>query len=155
MRDSRPPNSSAGAPVAGGSTFSLDSRLAADTWPLFEYGHCLVLLNRNAAVRWLIVVPRYHCEELYQLPPMLRRELDGVVDRLSAALREGQQFHKVNVAALGNVVSQLHVHVIGRRRDDPCWPAPGWGRLQDEETYSEQEVEHLREVYRSRVSCSD
>ncbi len=147
-------NSTAGAADSGGATFTLDNRLASDTWPLFRHGRCQILLNRNAAVRWLIVVPEFPCEELYQLPADRRRELDAIVDGLAVCLRE-QQFHKINVAALGNVVSQLHVHVIGRRRDDPCWPAPVWGRLPEGVEYTAEQVQRLRQIYETRISCSD
>jgi len=109
------------------NTFELDPRLAADTFPVGDDGACQVLLMDNAALPWLIVVPRTPHTELCELPAPLAREVAGVVERLSRFLLAEFALDKLNIAAIGNVVRQLHVHVVGRRHDDYCWPGVVWG----------------------------
>lgn len=123
--------------------FPLDPRLAADTRALFFRDDCAVLLHRNAAVLWLILVPRTDCRELYQLPAGQRRALDGVADGIAAYLHQERAVDKINVAAIGNVVPQLHLHVVGRWHDDPCWPDPVWGRLPSGPVYGEAEADAM------------
>jgi diadenosine tetraphosphate (Ap4A) HIT family hydrolase len=123
--------------------FHLDARLAGDTWLLFRRDGCTVLLHRNAAVPWFIVVPHTTCRELYQLPVSQRGALDRLADGISAFLDQTYGCDKINLAAIGNVVPQLHLHVIGRRHDDPCWPDPVWGRLEPGREYTEAEVAEL------------
>ncbi len=123
--------------------FRLDSRLEADTRQLFHRDGCSVLLHRNAGVLWFILVPHTECRELYQLPEPQRRSLDALADGVAAFLHRQCGCHKINVAAIGNVVPQLHLHVIGRRRDDPCWPEPVWGRLPAGPGYGEAEAAQL------------
>lgn len=112
------------------SHFTLDPRLSEDTltvacWPL-----CQVLLMDDAQYPWLILVPRRQgLREVYELSPDDRQQgLDESV-ALSHWLMEEFAGEKLNVAALGNVVAQLHIHHVVRFRDDPAWPAPVWGRL--------------------------
>ena len=108
--------------------FAVGSVFAAD-WPL-----CQVRLQDNARFPWLILIPRRPgLVELEDLAPADRARLmeemvraGEVVRTLGAAL--DRPINKLNLAALGNVTAQLHVHVVGRRRDDPLWPDPVWGR---------------------------
>jgi diadenosine tetraphosphate (Ap4A) HIT family hydrolase len=79
---------------------------------------------------WLVLVPRViDARELIDLDAMQRRELGDEIDRASRLLRDAFSPFKLNVAALGNLVPQLHVHVIARFEQDPAWPAPVWGRV--------------------------
>ena len=108
--------------------FAAGSVFAAD-WPL-----CRVRLQDDARFPWLILIPRRPgLVELEDLAPADRARLmeemvraGEVVRSLGAAL--DRPIDKLNLAALGNVTAQLHVHVVGRRRDDPLWPDPVWGR---------------------------
>ena len=108
--------------------FEAGSVLAAE-WPL-----CQVRLQIDARFPWLILIPRKDgLRELEDLSASHRIVLMEEVVRAGAVVRElgeaaGRPVHKLNVAALGNVTAQLHLHVIGRRRDDPVWPEPVWGR---------------------------
>lgn len=103
--------------------------VAAAEWPL-----CHVRIQTDARFPWLILIPRVAgAVEIDDLSPADRAVLleetvraGEVVRRLGDAA--GRPVDKLNVAALGNVTAQLHVHVIGRRRDDPLWPDPVWGR---------------------------
>ena len=107
--------------------FTLDPRLAADCHVLGRLGSCHLLLADVAELPWLIVVPETGETELADLPEALQLELLDHVGTLSRFIRGHFPVDKLNVAALGNVVSQLHLHVVGRRRGDYCWPGPVWG----------------------------
>lgn len=108
--------------------FELHDRLAADTTAVTTLGLSRVLLLRDARWPWLILVPeRDGITEIHQLGPADRALLIEEVARAGAALEQLYTPDKINVGALGNMVPQLHVHVIARRRDDPAWPGPVWG----------------------------
>ncbi|NGP53138.1 HIT family protein [Thioalkalivibrio sp. XN8] len=111
--------------------FELHPRLQADCHSIGRFALSRVLLYRNASLPWLILVPEVHGEatELYELDAADRRMLDAEIDTLARYLKAAHGAKKVNVAAIGNLVPQLHVHVIGRRPDDPCWPGVVWGNL--------------------------
>jgi diadenosine tetraphosphate (Ap4A) HIT family hydrolase len=112
----------------GPTGFILDARLAADTAPLGDLPLSRVLLAEDARFAWLILVPRRAgASELADLVPGDRRQLTAEIDRAAAALRAAVPCDKINVAALGNMVAQLHVHVIARTHDDAAWPRPVWG----------------------------
>lgn len=108
--------------------FEAASHAAAD-WPL-----CHVRLQDDARFPWLILIPRRPgAVEISDLSPADRADLMDAIVRASQTVRAlgdqwGLPVDKINVAALGNVTAQLHVHVVGRRRDDPLWPDPVWGR---------------------------
>jgi diadenosine tetraphosphate (Ap4A) HIT family hydrolase len=113
--------------------FALHPQLAADTWPVARLGLSRLLLMNDTTYPWLILVPeRPGLSELYELSAadqiQLMSEVTAVSCALTAACGPERVPDKLNVAALGNVVPQLHVHVIARYRDDPAWPAPVWGR---------------------------
>ena len=108
--------------------FTLHSRLAADTVPVVEWPLCRVLLMNDANYPWLVLVPEVpDAVDLHDLDVRQGAELMEEIRRASSALHEHTGAHKMNVAALGNVVPQLHVHVIARFQSDPAWPRPVWG----------------------------
>lgn len=106
----------------------LHPQLADDTHPLAHWPLCDVLLMDDAHHPWLILVPRVEgATELTDLDIAQQTALTAEIDRACRALQASMKPHKLNVAALGNVVPQLHVHVIARYRDDIAWPRPVWG----------------------------
>ena len=110
------------------AAFELDARLAADTHPLADWPLSRVLLMDDARYPWLILVPRK--PGLVDLTDLLREERHELSDELHAAgmaLQNCFQPDKLNVASLGNVVRQLHVHVVARWRVDAAGAAPIWG----------------------------
>ena len=112
------------------TAFALDPRLAADTRPIAELGLSTLLLMRDGNYPWLILVPRVAgAVEILDLRDADRARLWDEIERVAAALKAETGADKLNVAALGNVVSQLHVHVIARFHGDAAWPAPVWGRV--------------------------
>jgi diadenosine tetraphosphate (Ap4A) HIT family hydrolase len=108
--------------------FVLNDRLAADTVTLGSLSLCRVLLMANRAWPWLILVPeRPGIREIHELVPEDRARLVEEIARASRVMDRLHAPDKLNVAALGNVVPQLHVHVVARRIGDPAWPGPVWG----------------------------
>jgi diadenosine tetraphosphate (Ap4A) HIT family hydrolase len=94
-----------------------------------------VLLHRNAALPWFILVPDTRLGDFLDLPEEHRSAVLNDCASVSAFIKQVLGFEKVNFAALGNVVPQMHLHVIGRHRADPCWPQPVWGNLHAREEY--------------------
>ena len=110
--------------------YILHPQLAEDTHPLALLGLCELRLMDDANYPWLVLVPRIaDARELIDLDPDQRRALTDDIDTAARLLRDTFRPYKLNIAALGNMVEQLHIHVIGRERDDPAWPAPVWGRV--------------------------
>lgn len=110
--------------------FELDSRLAQDTYLLGEFDLSLVLLNKDANFPWCILVPKREAVyDLHQLGEEDQQQFMRESNRLSLAMMKLFGAYKMNVAALGNVVRQLHVHHIARFPEDAVWPQPVWGKL--------------------------
>ena len=107
---------------------SLDQRLAADTIPIGDLSLSSVLLMDDARFPWFILVPRRPgASELTDLSDEEAAQLMSEIRIAMRVMLELAKPDKVNVGALGNVVAQLHVHVVGRFRSDPAWPGPVWG----------------------------
>ena len=107
--------------------FELHPTLAADTRLVQALPVCDLLLMNDSRYGWCILVPRVQgLRELHEVPTEQQGELTLEINAVSRALQHAYEADKMNVAALGNQVSQLHVHVIARRRDDPAWPDPVW-----------------------------
>lgn len=108
--------------------WSLDPRLAADSECLGEVDSVLILGKTRAPWPWLILVPRVaDASELFDLSPADSQSLLALSLRLGAAMKAMCAADKINWGALGNVVPQLHLHVVARHRGDPAWPGPIWG----------------------------
>ena len=108
--------------------FSLDPRLQADTVPVCDLQLSAVRLMRDANYPWLVLVPGHPgLVEITDLDETNRARLMEEVALAARALKAVTGAHKLNVAALGNRVRQLHVHVIARFEGDPAWPNPVWG----------------------------
>lgn len=111
-------------------TFTLHPQLAADTVEIARLDLCRVLLMNDATYPWLILVPeRASLRDLHDLNADDRTTAMAEIDRASRALQQIYTPDKINVAALGNVVEQLHIHVIARFHNDAAWPAPIWGKV--------------------------
>ena len=113
--------------------FSLHERLRADTIELTRWPLSIVLLMNVRHWPWLVLVPRRpEIREIHELQETDQRALTAEIVRASRTLTGLVQPHKINIAALGNVVPQLHVHVIARFTDDPAWPKAVWGTVPPE-----------------------
>jgi diadenosine tetraphosphate (Ap4A) HIT family hydrolase len=113
--------------------FELHPRLAQDSVEVARWQLSLVLLMRERLWPWLVLVPRRPAlREIHELVPADRALLVEEIARASAALQQAFAADKINVGAIGNLVPQLHIHVVARHQDDPAWPRPVWGALPPE-----------------------
>jgi diadenosine tetraphosphate (Ap4A) HIT family hydrolase len=109
-------------------SFALDARLAADTIAIGDLALSRLLLMDDARFCWLILVPRHeNLSELVDLDAQCRAVLMEEIAWVSEGLRNLPGVDKINVGALGNIVRQLHIHVVARRTGDAAWPGPVWG----------------------------
>ena len=132
------------------SDFTLDSRLEADTFPVGELKLSRVLLMNDARFPWVILVPRRDgLREIIDLEPKDRATLYREIESVSEAMQRLFKPTKLNVAALGNMVAQLHVHIIARFDNDAAWPKPVWG-VGTREFYA-QDAAHTRVTALSRA----
>jgi len=108
--------------------FELDLRLKNDTFDFGSFPLCRLLLLNDCSYPWFILVPqREALQEIYQLSEADRQLFWDESNQLSLWMKHYFNFDKLNIAALGNVVNQLHLHHIGRTIGDPAWPNPVWG----------------------------
>jgi len=127
----------------GSDTFSLHPQLASDTRPVATLTLSDLLLINDSRYLWCILVPRLaDLRDLHDLPRAHKTLMHEEIDCISVVVKDLAQAHKMNVAALGNVVEQLHVHIIARHRDDAAWPAPVWG-VGTAEPYTEDSANKL------------
>ena len=132
--------------------FELDARLAGDTLVVGDLALCRVLLMRDSRFAWLILVPRRADRvEVSDLTEDERALLWREVDAAGGALRAVAPCDKLNIGALGNIVRQLHVHVVARREGDAAWPGPAWGSGRSE-PYAEGQAERLIDAIRQRLA---
>ncbi|MEQ8797806.1 MAG: HIT family protein [Salinisphaeraceae bacterium] len=139
--------------MADADDFALHPRLAADTSPVVDLALSRVLLMDDARYPWLILVPiRPGLREIFDLAAGDQATLWQEATRVGAVLMQVTGGDKLNVAALGNQVPQLHVHVIARRKGDAAWPGPVWGVGQAEargDRVRDALVQSLREALSS------
>jgi diadenosine tetraphosphate (Ap4A) HIT family hydrolase len=125
---------------------AIHAQLISDTHGLGRFERCAVLLHRNASVPWLILVPDTSETEFLMLDSELRAQVLDEAARAGKFIRTYFGATKLNFAALGNVVPQLHLHVIGRHPGDVCWPHPVWGQLRDLKPYATADVTAITSV---------
>lgn len=131
--------------------FSLHTQLAADTSLIGRLSGCLLLLMNDARYPWLILVPEQDgLRELHELNDKTFQAVTRAIKSLSASLQALTEAPKMNIAALGNLVPQLHIHIIARHHDDAAWPRPVWGEGTPE-PYSEDERQVLLATLREKL----
>ena len=114
--------------MTSSSTWSLHPQLQNDTIDIGDLPLSRVLVIKDANYPWLLLVPRRaDTVEIIDLDEVAQGQLMTEINRVGRALKEITQCDKLNVAALGNVVPQLPVHIIARRTSDAAWPRPVWG----------------------------
>lgn len=125
--------------------FEVDERLAQDTIFLGDFALCRVLLMNDSRYPWLILVPRCAAiSEVFELTVEQQQQLWQETSYVGKVLKEVFQADKINIATLGNVVKQLHMHVLLRMHNDEAWPAPIWGKG-DAQPYSAEAIVKVRE----------
>jgi len=130
----------------GSKNFQIHPQLTADSHELFEWQHCHLRLHKNATLPWLIIVPNTELIEFHDLSSELQLEITHISQITSAYFKAEFGAEKINFAAIGNVVQQLHIHVIGRHRKDPLWPAVIWGNDLPSKQYLTDEIASIKQI---------
>lgn len=135
------------------TAFVLDARLHADTIEIATLPLCLVRLMNDRRFPWVILVPvRPAVSEIVDLDAADRARLIEEVALVSTVMRDLFRPTKLNVGALGNVVTQLHLHVIARFASDAAWPGPAWGTAP--EPYRPDEIDRKLAPLRYRLAAN-
>jgi len=122
----------------------LDPNLKRDTYVMGKLSDNYLLLNKNSLYPWFIIVPPTEEIEFYNLSREAQLQLLDQINEISVFIKQNFNSTKLNVACIGNVVSQLHIHIIGRHRDDACWPGVVWGNEQFN-AYQTHQVQELQQ----------
>ncbi len=123
--------------------FVVHLQLVADSHELFRWKSCHLRLHKNATLPWLIVIPETTEIEFHDLPTELQTEVTHISQVVSDYFKNELATEKINFAAIGNVVQQLHIHVIGRNHQDPLWPDVVWGRELPRKIYDQKQLKNL------------
>lgn len=125
------------------TSFTLDQQLRRDCHVLGKFDDSFVLLLNNALYPWFILVPVTSATEFHKVDAQQQLKLLTQINRLSTYIENHFEVSKLNTACIGNIVRQLHIHIIGRHTNDPCWPGVVWGSQQTQ-TYSTEEVKGIQ-----------
>ena len=123
----------------------INDQLLADCHVLGTLEHASVLLHRNAAVGWFILVVDTPAVDWHQLDDAEHARVSAQIRALSRFVANEFEADKLNVATLGNQVAQMHIHIIARHKNDACWPRPVWGNLEESNNYSPTMIAALRD----------
>ena len=136
------------------SSWSLNSQLERDTINIGDLPLSRVLVIKDANYPWLLLVPRRaDAVEIIDLSEVEQAQLTTEINRVARALKEIAKPDKLNIAALGNAVPQLHIHIIARRKTDAAWPRPVWGVVPPL-AHDPQEVENFIGALRRKIWLS-
>lgn len=132
--------------------FTLDQRLESSSHFIEDWPLCRVALKSDRTWPWLYLVPRRdNVRETYELPEQDQHQLIREIGWAQQAIQSLYQPDKINTAALGNMVPQLHIHVFARYKTDPAWPRPVWAIQADEIPYTEgdkgAEIQKLKSFF--------
>jgi len=132
--------------------FNLHKKLKADTYYISDLVLCRFLIMNNANYPWIILVPRKNnLTEIYQLSAIDRKQLDCEVNEISKKISDYFNADKMNIASIGNIVSQLHIHVVVRKKNDASWPNPVWGILNND-LYPENKLIQIKNDFLNMFS---
>lgn len=132
--------------------FQLHPRLAEDSIVIGRFDLSLLLLSKDANYPWCILVPQVEdVFEIHHLSEAEQIQLIRESSRLSEVMTSLFDAHKMNVAALGNVVRQLHVHHIARFEEDAAWPQPIWGKIPAKAYAHDELAERIKRLQNALV----
>ncbi len=121
----------------------LDPRLRKDTFQLGRLDGSCLLLMRNALFPWFVLVPDTSEVEFHKLSWKMQKKVLKQVNHVSHFIEENYKIDKINIGAIGNVVSQMHIHIVGRSKGDICWPDVVWG-VKDFKQYEPDQLESIK-----------
>ena len=133
--------------------FVLDHRLEKDCLVLGKMNISMLLLMNNALVPWLILVPCTSKTEITDLSAEDQASLLEEINILSGFIKSNFEITKLNIASIGNIVSQLHVHVVGRHSSDYCWPGVVWC-VHEKKIYTNKQVNKITLAMREQLGDS-
>ncbi len=126
--------------------FKLDSRLEKDCFILSESEQFVLLLMNNSLVPWFILVPKTNKTELHELDTAAQIQLFSAINKISDFISSEFKPDKLNVAAIGNIVNQMHIHIIARYKTDAYWPGVVWG-MSEKQAYELYEVKKITTLF--------
>ncbi len=134
-------------------SFELDSKLSSDCLSLGHFNLCQLLLVNDSQFPWFVLVPkRDNITEIFQLSNTDQSRLWLESRLVSIAVMEIFEGEKLNVAAIGNVVNQLHLHHVVRFKKDVCWPKPVWGQVPPK-AYQIHQIDEIRRKTTTHLAC--
>ena len=125
--------------------FTIDARLRNDCHVLGYLDDCHVLLMNNAELPWFILVPETEHTEFHHLETSHQQQLLAQMNQIANFIEQHFRVDKLNTACIGNIVNQLHVHIVGRRQSDPYWPGVVWG-CEKTRSYAAKDISHVTEL---------
>ncbi|MCU7945285.1 MAG: HIT family protein [Candidatus Thiodiazotropha sp. (ex Cardiolucina cf. quadrata)] len=128
--------------------FSLDNRLTQDCFTLAALELSELLLMDNALLPWFILVPRVEVIELHELSPHQQWILLEEINLISHFTEQTYTTDKLNIGAIGNIVPQMHIHIVGRKTDDICWPGVVWG-TQQRQAYDQTQLDEITQLLKA------
>jgi len=126
--------------------FKLDSRLERDCFILSESDQFLLLLMNNSLVPWFILVPKTEKTELHELDSATQIQVFSAINRISGLISDEFKPDKLNVAAIGNIVKQMHIHIVSRYKTDRYWPGVVWG-ASEKKAYEVIQVKKTKAIF--------
>ena len=126
-------------------SIKLHPQLSADCYQLGNINSSLLLLHKNSLVPWFILIPDTSEKELFKLPSSQQLAVNEEISILANFVDKHFSPDKLNIATIGNIVPQLHVHIIARFLHDAFWPKPVWGQA-DSSEYTPQQVQDIKEA---------
>ena len=131
--------------------FTLHPQLANDTHCLFDLDSLYILLHKNATIPWVIIVPKTHVTEIYNLPNIMQNQIITFSKSIASIFESEFSSEKMNIAAIGNMVPQLHIHVIGRKQGDACWPGVVWGVDYPFKNFTKEQIKTLKRLLKDNT----
>jgi diadenosine tetraphosphate (Ap4A) HIT family hydrolase len=128
-------------------TFQLDPRLESDTNFILDLDLCQIRLSHNAAFPWIILIPKQ--SEITEIIDLNTQDQQLLIHEIALASKIMQQLFyptKLNIANLGNIVPQLHIHIIARYKDDKAWPGPVWNAGVSEDYKTNEKTERIEQI---------
>jgi len=134
--------------------FELHPQLNSDCFVLGTLNNSTLLLHKNALLPWFILVPHTQKTEIYKIETIQQGILQQDINRLAQFVEQHFKTDKLNIATIGNIVPQLHVHIIGRHINDFCWPQPVWGQT-DSREYDTENLQSIKQILvHEKIICA-
>jgi len=130
--------------------FKINEQLARDCHQLATLNGSHILLMNNSQVPWLVIVPEVSETEFYEIESSQQQIILQQINLLSKFIKQEFEIDKLNVATIGNIVKQMHIHIVGRNKNDYCWPGVVWG-ADESKPYLEAAVLDFKEKFHSYI----